>query len=73
MENLTCSFYYKYFAVNQGIKGECGTETPGIYTDVYQFKDFIEGIDTSIYPDIESEDADYVNVELGIKNGGSSR
>merc|ERR1711976_977940 len=58
--------------VNQGVNGECATETPGIYTDIYHFKDFIEGVDTSTYPDVEPEDDyDYINVEFGIKSGGS--
>jgi len=55
--------------VNQGIIGECGTETPGIYTDIYHYKDFIESVDTSTYPEVD--EYDYVDVDLGIKTGGS--
>ena len=61
-KNLTNPFLPKHFAVNQGVSGECATETPGIYTDIYHFKDFIEDVDTSIYPDIESEDNDYIDI-----------
>ena len=57
----------KYFVVNQGIIGECGTETPGIYTDIYHYKDFIESVDTSTY----SDDYEYIDIEFGIKSGGS--